>query len=241
MPDLLEFNTFSFAEFDFMGQGAVHDQLGAAKNTFKFKPTTDGKVEKIDGDLVSSITIIDKETFDYRTFKKPDVKRVNRKNEIVDGKDDLFLPLVRKGKYNLYGIPITMREGNQKYFSGLFMVFENPRENFAINPLEFSMKDMLNMSKMYERYETGMTELLKDCPEALAEMKKQVAVLKDKKSRKEANKEAVKEFQKFNAEVKMKLKDTPKEKRDIVESEMWTNYYLNAYTEGFNKVDEMCE
>lgn len=241
MPNTFKVNTFNFSEFDFLGNKLINDRLGANKNVFKFKSTKEGEIEKIEGNDVSEITIIDKETFNYKTFKKLDIKRVSRKMEIVDGKDDLFLPLIRMGYYNIYGIPIIHQQGKHKYFSGVFVIFENPRTNFSINPIDLSLRDIINLNKFYEKYEVGMLELLKDCPEASEELKKQLKLLKNKKTRKKEGSKSIKMFKEFNKSLKQKLKSIPKKERDQVECDMWIDFYINLYTEGFKKMDEVCK
>lgn len=240
MPDFIEFKGMGFQEFDFLGNKVVNEKFGADKITFKFKPDMDAAVEKIEGTDVSQITLIDKETFQYRIYKKLDVKKVNKKLSIVDGKDDLFLPLIKEGYLNSYGVVNVLVEGKKKYFQNIFLVMENPNLDFSINPIQFKMSDLFNITKLYEKCEVGMVELVKDCPEAVDIVREKMAIYKDKKKRKAAKKESIKELKVHQKQMKEKLKEVPRKERDDLEIKLWKEYYLKQYMQGMDELDDIC-
>lgn len=89
--------------------------------------------------------------------EKLEVVRYNSKGQKKDKRDLVLLPLMIKGKLNLYGVTL-----NQRVFDGYLRL---DSETDAYMPYDIGVADVFNMKKFRSKFYHVIKEVIKDCPE----------------------------------------------------------------------------
>ncbi len=214
--------------FDFNFFGTFEEGLVYHDKSIKFKFNEKEETKRIAIDDIDKI-IIHYEGFD-KEYRALFIRNINRKGVIEDSNVKIFLPLLRKGKVNLYGFYYKDVQTNHESrmpssritISEIFY-FQNANENYAFNFYDIELQDIFNLRG---RIANPLKELFKDCPELTAKVHSMVyegenLSKEEKKRLKEQNKNLFKALQK---EYRKKPK---KEKRgDLL---LFHQYYMKTF------------
>ena len=193
------------------------------RKKIKFRRNASEKFRTIPSDSVNYITYFDNELNKVKEFKHLHILKAKSNGEIVDSGNTVFLPLIKSDSINFYGCNITIK-GTDKYARTVFYM-NNPKDNFAINPLDFSLMDLIgNKNKIHSKVINAIKAIVKDCPEFTSKLDAKQDVSKEMEN---DALQKYKEMEKQVAEGKKKLK-TKKEK-NAFEAEVYTDYYLRPF------------
>ena len=156
----------SFMEKDIIDlnlSSKIEKKFNMDDETIKFKLTENGE------SISYKITDIKEVRFDYtdgtRAIYVPlPIKTFNKKGDIIDLKMILWLPLVKRGKINLYGFQYFVRhKGVMGTIHHSRFYFQNQNDEFAILPYE---KTTIFNRKANNRIQTAFYHyLFSSCPE----------------------------------------------------------------------------
>ncbi|ESU26119.1 hypothetical protein FLJC2902T_29340 [Flavobacterium limnosediminis JC2902] len=141
--------------------------LNLDDKTIKFKTSEEGETRTISIDDINEVTIFN-ESGSTTTFRAIFLKDVNSKGEITDSGCKVFLPYVKRGKINIYGIRYTETSTSNlgpKYGSvrseEIRFYYQNENENYAINN---NREDLTIIFNIKNRMINPLKDLFKDCP-----------------------------------------------------------------------------
>lgn len=156
----------SFMEKDIIDlnfSSKIEKKFNMDDRSLKFKLTEDGEL------ITYNITEIKEVRFDYTDgtmaiYVPLPIKTFSKKGEIIDMKMLLWLPLVKKGKINLYGFQYSEHQRGvmgTTHYSRFY--FQNENDEFAVLPYQkmtiFSRKANIRIRTAFYSY------LFSSCPE----------------------------------------------------------------------------
>jgi hypothetical protein len=238
LGEVQDFDSPNFIEFtnpyDF-NPSTLESNNNLDRKKIKFRRNSSEKFRAIPSDSINYITYFDNELNKVKEFKRLHILKTKSNGEIVDSGNTIFLPLIKNDSINFYGYNITIK-GTNKYARTIFYM-NNPKDNFAINPLDFSLMDMIvNKNKIQSKVINAIKAIVKDCPEFTAKLDTKQDVTK------EMEKDALQKYQEMEkqiAEGKKNLK-TRREK-NAFEAEVYTDYYLKPFLNLTNDYKKMCK
>lgn len=238
LGEVQDFDSPNFIEFtnpyDF-NPSTLESNNNLDRKKIKFRRNASEKYRVIPSDSINYITYFDNELNKVKEFKRLHILKAKSNGEIVDSGNTIFLPLIKNDSINFYGYNITIK-GIGKYARTIFYM-NNPKDNFAINPLDFSLMDLMgNKSKIHSKVINAIKSIVKDCPEFTSKLDVKQDVTK------EMEKDALQKYQEMEkqvAEGKKKLK-TKKEK-NAFEAEVYTDYYLSPFLKLTDDYKKMCK
>lgn len=238
LGEVQDFDSPNFIEFtnpyDF-DPSTMESNNNLDRKKIKFRRNASDKYRTIPSDSINYITYFDSELNKVKEFKRLHILKAKSNGEIVDSGNTVFLPLIKNDSINFYGYNITIK-GAGKYVRTVFYM-NNPKDNFAINPLDFSLMDfMVNKSKIHSKVINAIKAIAKDCPEftRMLDTKQDVT--------KEMEKDAIQKYQEMEKQIdegKKKLK-TKKEK-NAFEAEVYTDYNLKPFLNLTEEYKKMCK
>lgn len=238
LGEVQDFDSPNFIEFtnpyDF-NPSTLESNNNLDRKKIKFRRNSSEKFRAIPSDSINYITYFDNELNKVKEFKRLQILKTKSNGEIVNSGNTIFLPLIKNDSINFYGYNITIK-GTNKYARTIFYM-NNPKDNFAINPLDFSLMDMIvNKNKIQSKVINAIKAIVKDCPEFTAKLDTKQDVTK------EMEKDALQKYQEMEkqiAEGKKNLK-TRREK-NAFEAEVYTDYYLKPFLNLTNDYKKMCK
>lgn len=193
---------------DFKLNSSVEHQLHLDDKSIKFKIAENDQLREISIDDINELTLLwaDGNT---TVFKVIYLKELSTTGEVTNEQTKVFLPYVKKGRINIYGIKYTETNsrpnGIEMYTSkGMRFYYQNEKENYAIDYFDMGILGMMNIKS---RILNPFKDLFKDCPELLAEIDK---TYEDFFKATDANKETKREYK----ELQKQFKALPKEERE---------------------------
>lgn len=199
---------------DFSLSFSLEHDLNLDDKTLQFKTSEEGTPKAISIDEIKEVTLL-YDDGSSTTFRVILLKETTAKGEIIDSGRKVFLPYVKKGKINIYGIKFTETGNTQgRYFqsNGMRFYYHNEKENYAINYQNFNAVSMMHLK---QRAINPFKDLFKDCPTLMEKLN--------------AASEGKLEFFKMDKESKEKLKEF--KKMDRKEREKLAVYhYYNFYS-----------
>lgn len=180
-----------------------HD-LNLYDKTIQFKTSEEGELKAIGIDDINEV-ILFHEDGNSTTFRVIILKEITARGEITDSGRKAFLPYVKKGKINIYGIKFTENGSTPSgHFqsNGMRFYYHNEKENYAINYQNFNAVSMMYIK---QRMINPFKDLFKDCPALMEKLNTasegKLGFFKmDKES-----KEKLKEFKKMDRKEREKL------------------------------------
>lgn len=238
LGEVQDFDSPNFIEFtnpyDF-NPSTLESNNNLDRKKIKFRRNASEKYRTIPSDSINYITYFDNELNKVKEFKRLHILKAKSNGEIVDSGNTIFLPLIKNDSINFYGYNITIK-GIGKYARTVFYM-NNPKDNFAINPLDFSLMDLMgNKNKIHSKVVNAIKSIVKDCPEFTSKLDAKQDVTK------EMEKDALQKYQEMEkqvAEGKKKLK-TKKEK-NAYEAEVYSDYYLSPFLKLTEDYKKMCK
>jgi hypothetical protein len=162
------------------------------RKNFIFKEDQNSSDTMIPAEDIRSIVIYpDNDTVIYDKMR---TKTVNVKNEVVELDQQIFLPLLRKGKLDFYGFYYITRE--KAFSSTNFMGYiKRPEDDFAIKTFDMNRINLLNVWTFEERIFTAFMAVTTDCSAYQNLMAGRLEKIRKKdKSYKKAMKENLQKF-----------------------------------------------
>ena len=205
--------------------GSLEHELNLDDKTIKFKTNETAESKSIPSDEIDEI-IIHEEKGNI-TFKRILLKELSSKGEVKNGGRMVFLPFIKKGKINIYGIKFSESgstgQGVTFFSKGLRFYYQNANEDYAINYQNIGMSDLVNIRS---RITNPFKDLFKDCPEML----KEIETMENQMFQK--NKEAKQEFK----DKQKEFKGLPKEEQEKLATIHKYNFY--GFERMFEKYEE---
>lgn len=171
------------ATFSFMGKGAKYANLDRKEVKFK-SSKSDTQVQLIPVSDIKSLIYTNEDTQETSQLDKRLVKEINNDLEMESEGKVLMLPLMQKGKINLYGYRSMMCRADfgdnvSSGFNGnedncqltyVMIYLSKPDETFAVAPVDYSSLSPLalfNMKTLYKKFYKAYDIVGADCPEFL--------------------------------------------------------------------------
>ncbi len=238
LGEVQDFDSPNFIEFtnpyDF-NPSTLESNNNLDRKKIKFRRNASEKYRTIPSDSINYITYFDKDLNKVKEFKRLHILKAKSNGEIVDSGNTVFLPLIKNDSINFYGYNITIK-GTGKYARTVFYM-NNPKDNFAINPLDFSLMDLMgNKSKIHSKVINAIKAIVKDCPDFTSKLETKQDVTK------EMEKDALQKYQEMEkqiAEGKNKLKS--KKEKNAFEAEVYSDYNLRPFLNLTDDYKKMCK
>lgn len=174
------------ATFSVMGRGPKYANLDRKEVKFK-SAKSDTQVQLIPVSEIKSLLYTNEDTQETFQLDKRLVKEINSNLEVESEGKVLMLPLMEKGKINMYGYRSMMckadfGDSNSAGFNGnedqcqltyVMIYLSKPNETFAIAPVDYSSLsplDLFNLKKLYKKFYRAYEKVGADCPEFLAKV-----------------------------------------------------------------------
>ena len=174
------------ATFTMMGRGPKYANLDRKEVKFK-SAKSDAQVQLIPISEIKSLIYTNENTQETFQLDKRLVKEINNNLEVESEGKVLMLPLMEKGKINIYGYRSMLCkadfgdrisagfDGNedQCQLTYVMIYLSKPNETFAIAPVDYSSLtplDLFNMKKLYKKFYRAYEEVGADCPEFLTKV-----------------------------------------------------------------------
>lgn len=189
-PDL--FDAFSTLE--------TQADLGLKK--YQFKKDKNSPLQPLSLDSVKTVVVM-KDRQEIIRWDKLKVKKVMGDLSLKEAKREIFMPLYREGKINMYVIAFVSEnfdhQSNNSDKAYFLCYLKNANDEFAIAPIDRgnTAKMMINMFSLKEMIITGFKEVGKDCPEFVEKLNEPV----DKAQKKETRKENMENLKKIENEI----------------------------------------
>lgn len=227
-PDLVKVNNpFGFEPKD------LESEFNLDRKKIKFRTNASEKEIYIYSDSINQITHFDTELNQVKEFKRLRILKTNNNGEVYDSGKSCFLPLIKKDSISYYGYNLIVEN---KYARTVFYM-NNSKDNFAINPLDFSMMDILKKeSKLQTEVINAVKYITKDCTEfhKIIETKPEIT--------KEMKKDALQKYKQMEQDVKEgKKKLKTKREKVAFESEVFSSYYLTPFMTITKEYNTLCK
>lgn len=214
-PNVVEIRDFGFKPSD------LENDVNYNRKKIRFRENATDESIQILADSINYITHFDIETKETKEFKRLKILRTKNNGEIEETDRVIFLPLIKKDSISFYGYNMEMQG---KYVRTVFYL-NNSKDNFAINPLDFSMSDLFkSQDRITQEVANAVKIVTKDCPEFQKTLDQKMTITEEMK------KDAMQRYNKMQSDVnegKKKLK-TKKEKKQF-EGDVFANYYLEPF------------
>lgn len=183
----------------------LEHELNLDDKIVKFKVSENAEVRDLSIDDIKQVTLLydNNYTAVYRVLT---LKDVDDKGNLKEKFRKVFLPLLKEGKINIYGLRYHGKDGGVPFQDEVFY-YQNAKDNYAINYYNIGLFSLFSMK---ERILNPFRQLFSDCPSALAEIdtmeKKFLSSTKeDMKATREEQKKLTKEFNNLTKEEKKDL------------------------------------
>jgi len=188
---------------------SLEHELNLDDKNLKFKTTENGEFSEIPIDYIDEVTLLDNDK--TTTYKVIFLKEISIKGEVLNEGRKVFLPLIKKGKINIYGIRYTETDydgsGGIFRYKGTRFYYQNAKENYAINYYNMEMGEVLFYIK--SRMLNPLRELFKDCPAIVNDLNDDSfeGISQRKKENKQEAKLLQKEFKSLSDQDQRKLEN----------------------------------
>jgi hypothetical protein len=212
------------------GFETLENRLNLMDKSFSFKNTSDGDSRKLTQNDISEVEIKRKDG-KINHYKLMDLKTVNIKGEIIDLKKKAWLPFYKKDVINVFAYDLYSENG----YMTTVVYLNNPKDNFAINPIDFNRLNIFNLGKIDDKILFALNEVFKDCPEYAKKLKgnpKEILANYFNNDTAAIRKE-VKEFNKKN-------KDLSKADKKEYEIELYEKFWTDPYLKFINEYHQAC-
>lgn len=145
-----------------------HD-LNLDDKTITFKITEEGETRTISIDDINELTLFNKNG-EFTIFKAIFLKDVSYQGEIKESGRKVFLPYVKKGKINIFGIKFTETGSTQTgpfHSKGMRFYYQNANDNYAINYQDIGA---LSLASLKKRILNPFRDLFRDCPSLMSKL-----------------------------------------------------------------------
>lgn len=197
----------SFIEDKIINLNLIDDlehELNLDDKNLKFKENETDEFQKI------AIDEIDEVILKNTTYKVILLKDLTSTGELKENGKKVFLPYVREGAINIFGIRYVETSSGgipatSMALKSIRFYYQNTKEKYAINYQNIGTLDLFTFKK---RFANPLIDLFKDCPEIVENLENFLANKKDsfnKNGSKERYKKLKKEFKKLPKEEKKKL------------------------------------
>lgn len=215
--------------------GKLEDNLTVKNNKISFKKEEKGSVEKVDVSTIKRIEF--KGEMDNEVFEHLKIKSI-KKGKIMDDYRDVFVPLIREGKLNLYGAFISVSQGGQSQVVMVMTYIKKPGDEFGYAPVDFENLTLFSgQEAAQEGFSRAIETVGRDCPAFVEKMKLEMEKMNSKEERKKMLADYA-TTQKEIAEASKKGKT--KEDREAIANEYQMNYMLKGYLEMMHTYDTTC-
>lgn len=172
------------ATFSYIGKSS-EKSANLDRKEVKFKSSkSDATVQLIPVSDIKSLIYTNEDTQEKFQLDKRIVKEIDNNLEMESEGRVLMLPLMEKGKINLYGYrnmvcKADFGDNNSSGFNGdedncqlmyVMIYISKPNETYAIAPVDYSSLsplDLFNMKKLYKKFYKAYEIIGADCPEFL--------------------------------------------------------------------------
>ncbi len=190
--------------FDYAMFKKFEQQFNLDDKTIKFKKSKDDAVSLYNIDEIDELHIMNGTLIEI--YKPLQLKTINKKGEIIDKNIKVWLPLIKKGKINLYGFEYVYRETRDFPERGFVFYFQNPTDDFALNPFEkISLFGTKSNSAIYNSF---YKYLFESCPDFYKKKLTEITKYADYDYTKEEKKELMKDYVRREKEYKSKKNKT---------------------------------
>jgi hypothetical protein len=212
------------------GLETLENKLNLMDNSFTFKNTIEGAPRNLTQKDFNEIRIFD-DKLQGQDYKLMDLKTVNVKGDIIDLHKKAWLPLYSVDKISIYAYDVMFSDnrGSPSKYAFTAVYLNNPKDNFAINPIDYNRINLFNFGKIDDKLIFVLKEVFKDCPEFVKKFngdpKKVLSnYFKDPQQRKIDKKE-------FKENSKDLSKHEKKELEMKMNEKMWIDPYLKLIEE----------
>lgn len=174
----------------------LEHELNLDDKIIKFKLSNDAEVKDLSIDDIKQITISYENNYSI-TYRVLYLKELDKKGDFKEKSRKVFLPLLKEGKINIYGLRYSTQTGSGSGpYTGEVFYYQNAEEDYAINYFNMGFSAMFNIQ---QRTLNPFRILFKDCPSALKEIdnfqnKWKNASKEERKAKKEEEKKLMKEY-----------------------------------------------
>ena len=179
-----DFTLPDVATFSYIGKSS-EKSANLHRKEVKFKSSkSDATVQLIPVSDIKSLIYTNEDTQEKFQLDKRIVKEIDNNLEMESEGRVLMLPLMEKGKINLYGYrnmvcKADFGDNNSAGFNGdedncqlmyVMIYISKPNETVAIAPVDYSSLsplDLFNMKKLYKKFYKAYEIIGADCPEFL--------------------------------------------------------------------------
>jgi hypothetical protein len=151
------------------------DALNLSDKSFSFKKDINQKNIDLTSDEINEVKILE-DSISVNHYKLMDLVTVNSDGAIKDLKTKAWLPFYSKGEINIFSYDVYEEmedlNGNRtgNYEKAATMIYlNNPKDNYAINVMDYSVNDIFNKSKLLNKWSGGLIEIFKDCQKFINE------------------------------------------------------------------------
>ncbi len=147
-----------------LGFSTMETAVNLSDKKFDFKVSEDAKPQKVtSGEIVN--VVLKEEDGSTTEYQYLGVKTVNGKGELIDFKQKVWLPVIRKDKINILGYEYYEQSGGRPADLMFIPVYlRNPKEDFAIVPIDFNRINLFNFGKLDDKFKVAIDAVFKDCP-----------------------------------------------------------------------------
>jgi hypothetical protein len=217
LPKFIQFQG-PFSEFK-----PFEKRLNLDRTNFRFKYNPEGESIPIHADSIQTILLNEDKPVEYEKMK---LKTINSKNKLVDTDLEVFLPLIKRGDIDLYGLNVV--DKHDKLITVLAYI-KKPEDNFAVIPIDMSRLNIFNAWSIGERFITGFMEITKDCDAYQALLQDELNKLKKKD--KQYVKESEQQFKDYMAQ----------NCNNCNPEELFSSFYFQRYKDMIDNYSNMCD
>ncbi len=185
----------------------LEHELNLDDKIIKFKITEDAETKDLSIDDIKQITIFYENNY-TAIYRALFLKELDKKGNFKEKSRRVFLPLLKEGKINIYGLRYSTQTGSGAGpYSAEVFYYQNAKENYAVNYFNMGFSALFNIQ---ERTLNPFRSLFKDCQTALTKIdnlqnKWNNATKDERKAKKEENKKLMKEFDNLDKTERDKL------------------------------------
>lgn len=146
------------------------DALNLSDKSFSFKKELNQKEINLTSNEINEVKILE-DSISVNHYKLVDLATVNSDGSIKDLKTKAWLPFYSKGVINIFSYDVYEemedQNGNRtgNFEKAATMIYlNNPKDNYAINVMDYSVSDIFSKSKLLHKWSGGLIEIFKDCP-----------------------------------------------------------------------------
>jgi hypothetical protein len=211
--------------FDYTMFKKFEQKFNLDDNSIKFKKTKDDGVILYKMDDVAELQI--KNGTLYEIYVPLTLKTLNKKGEIIDKKIKVWLPLIKKGKINLYGYEYHISSFRGDFpEDGYQFYYQSQDSDFALSPYDnVTMFGKKSNAKIYNSF---YNYLFKSCPDYYskhaAEIQKEINYSYSKEEQMQMTKDYIKREKDFRN----------KKDRTLLDAFELENYETSKFINDYN-------